>query len=52
MESVEYLVDSNRLVVESRKIDEFKKSLKTLPNDSTERYFKLKGAVDKFLRSI
>lgn len=52
LESVEYLVDSNRLVVESRKIDEFKKSLKTLPNDSTERYFKLKGAVDKFLRSI
>ena len=52
LESVEYLVDSNRLVVESRKIDEFKKSLKTLPNDSTERYFKLKGAVDRFLRSI
>lgn len=52
LECMEYLVDSNRLVVESRKIDAFKKSLRTLPNDSAERYLKLKGAVDSFLRSI
>ena len=52
LESVEFLVDSNRLVVESRVIDQFKKDLKVLPNDSAERFMKMKGAVDRFLRSI
>ena len=52
LESIEYLVDSNRLVVESRVVDKFKKSLKKLPNDSAERFMKLKGAVDSFLRGI
>jgi hypothetical protein len=52
LESIEYLVDSNRLVVESRVVDQFKKSLKKLPNDSAERFIKLKGAVDRFLRGI
>jgi len=52
LESIEYLVDSNRLVVESRVVDRFKKDLKTLPNDSAERFMKMKGAVDRFLRSI
>ena len=50
LESIEYLVDSNRLVVESRVVDKFKNTLKTLPNDSEERFMKLKGAVDSFLR--
>jgi hypothetical protein len=52
LESIEYLVDSNRLIVESRVIDQFKKDLKKLPNDSAERFMKMKGAVDRFLRSI
>lgn len=52
LESVEYLVDSNRLVVESRVVDQLKKDLKVLPNDSAERYMKMKGAVDRFLRGI
>ena len=33
LESVEYLVDSNRIIVESRIVDRFKNDLKTLPND-------------------
>lgn len=52
LESIEYLVDSNRLIVESRVVDKFKNTLKKLPNDSAERYLKLKGAVDSFLRGI
>ena len=52
LESVEYLVDSNQLVVESRVVDQFKNALKTLPNDSAEKFMKMKGAVDKFLRGI
>ncbi len=52
LENIEYLVDSNRLVVESRVVDQFKKDLKVLPNDSAERFMKMKGAVDRFLRSI
>jgi hypothetical protein len=52
LESVEFLVDSNRLVVESRVIDRFKKDLKVLPNDQAEKFMKMKGAVDRFLRSI
>lgn len=52
LESIEYLVDSNNLVVESRVVENFKKSLKKLPNDAAERYIKLKGAVDSFLRGI
>ena len=52
LENIEYLVDSNRLVVESRIVDKFKKDLKTLPNDSAEKFMKMKGAVDRFLRSI
>lgn len=52
LESIEYLVDSNRLVVESRVAEQFKKDLKVLPNDSAERFMKMKGAVDRFLRGI
>ena len=52
LENIEYLVDSNRLVVESRVVDRLKKDLKTLPNDSAERFMKMKGAVDRFLKSI
>lgn len=52
MENVEYLVDSNRLVVESRVVDRLKKDLKVLPNDQAEKFMKMKGAVDRFLRSI
>ena len=52
LESIEYLVDSNNLVVESRVVDNFKKSLKNLPNDSIERYLKLKNTVDSFLKGI
>lgn len=53
LESIEYLVDSNRLVVESRVVENFKRSLKDLPkNDSAARYAKLKGAVDAFLKGI
>ena len=52
LESIEYLVDSNQLVVESRVVDQFKNALKTLPNDSAEKFMKMKGAVDKFLRGI
>jgi hypothetical protein len=40
------------LVVESRVVDQLKKDLKVLPNDSAERFMKMKGAVDKFLRGI
>lgn len=52
LESIEYLVDSNKLIVESRTVDRFKNDLKKLPNDSAERFMKLKGAVDRFLRGI
>ena len=52
LESIEYLVDSNRLIVESRTVDQFKKDLKVLPNDQAEKFMKMKGAVDRFLRSI
>lgn len=52
LESVEYLVDSNQLVVESRVIDDLRKATRTLPRDSGERFLKLKGAVDRFLREI
>lgn len=52
LESIEYLVDSNRLIVESRAVDQFKKDLKVLPNDQAEKFMKMKGAVDRFLRSI
>ena len=33
LENIEYLVDSNRIIVESRIVDRFKNDLKTLPND-------------------
>ena len=52
LESIEYLVDSNRLIVESRTVDQFKNALKTLPNDQAEKFMRMKGAVDRFLRSI
>jgi hypothetical protein len=52
LESIEYLVDSNRLIVESRAVDQLKKDLKVLPNDQAEKFMKMKGAVDRFLRSI
>ena len=52
LESIEYLVDSNQLVVESRVVDQLKKDLKVLPNDSAEKFMKMKGAVDRFLRGI
>ena len=52
LESIEYLVDYNQLVVESRVVDQFKKDLKVLPNDSAEKFMKMKGAVDRFLRGI
>lgn len=52
LESIEYLVDSNQLVVESRVIDNFKKALKTMPTDSVERYAHCKNAIDKFLKGI
>lgn len=52
LESIEYLVDSNRMIVESRTVDQLKNALKTLPNDSAERFMKMKGAVDRFLRGI
>lgn len=52
LESIEYLVDSNRIIVESRAVDQFKKDLKVLPNDQAEKFMKMKGAVDRFLRSI
>ena len=52
LESIEYLVDSNQLVVESRVVDQFKKDLKVLPNDSAEKFMKMKGAVDRFIRGI
>lgn len=52
LESIEYLVDSNQLVVESRVVDQLKKDLRVLPNDSAEKFMKMKGAVDRFLRGI
>lgn len=52
LESVEYLVDSNRIIVESRVVDQLKKDLKVLPNDQAERFMKMKCAVDRFLKSI
>ena len=52
LESIEYLVDSNQLVVESRVVDNFKKNLKNLPSDSVEKYLKLKNTIDSFLKGI
>ena len=52
LESIEYLVDSNNLVVESRVVDNYKKNLKNLPSDSLEKYLKLKNTVDSFLKGI
>ena len=52
LENIEYLVDSNRIIVESRVVDRLKKDLKVLPNDQAEKFMKMKGAVDRFLRSI
>ena len=50
---MEYLVDSNKLVVESRVVDKFKDSLKHMPKgDSTERYAHCKKAIDDFLKGI
>ena len=52
LENIEYLVDSNRIIVESRVVDRLKKDLKVLPNDSAEKFMKMKGAIDRFLRGI
>ena len=53
LECMEYLVDSNKLVVESRVVDKFKDSLKHMPKgDSTERYAHCKKAIDDFLKGI
>lgn len=52
LESIEYLVDSNNLVVESRVIDKFKNSLKSMPKNPTERFIHCKKAIDDFIKGI